>query len=91
MLLISSSLNFLGHFPEIHNLITERGSNFQKELFFFAELRREVRRPLGKYFRRFVKKALKFDPLPLNEQRPNKDNGKEGMIDRNVEFWFSCF
>ena len=47
---------------------------------------------MGKYFKRIIKKALeKCDPLPSKEQEPNKDNGKEGIIDRDVEFWFSCF
>lgn len=59
MLLISSSLNFLGHFPEIHNLITERGSNFQKELF-FCRIASGGKTTIGKIFQALRQKSLKI-------------------------------
>ena len=55
-------------------------------LLYFAEFRREFGQPLGKYFTRIKNTFKSFDSPPLNEQRSNMDNGKEGMVDKDVEF-----
>lgn len=55
---------------------------------YFAEFRREFGQPLGKYFTRIKNTFKNFDSPSLNEQRSNMDNGKEGMVDRHVEFCF---